>query len=479
MNTNALLPENFDLQRHIEQYPPAAYGLTKFVLDFALHLLGLITLIPMRNKTIANEMENGYTPMNAALMQKDIRDYRKYLDYFIDTGVIETDGKCRPSCFFPGNQKSYGFRFKAPYCFADITPVPYGPKFTGKLNKSRRRDFKALEKDYGHLTKWLWPTCHLQIDAPTAYKYLLTKRNAQIRDHTLRDERKRNIYGDIFYKDPNDQYKFGKSKVDSLKAGDIECVVDDNVGRMHTLLTNINSKLRNLITFKGQSLVSIDIKNSQPYMATLLFNRGFYDNLYLNINIKYNKHTSNKHTPLSSLMLVEIENMIDNEDVILYKSLVGKIDIQQEDLYTYMLEKCKEDGLPFTKREEVKKVIFEVFFTSNRHSSPAKRLFANLFPSVDKLFRIIKAGEHEQLPLLLQRIEAYFMLGVITKRIAKECPTAPLFTIHDSIATTVEHVEKVEAIMHEELTSLVGIAPKLKVEEWSPKNFDWDRYTLG
>jgi hypothetical protein len=43
----------------------------------------------------------------------------------------------------------------------------------------------------------------------------------------------------------------------------------------------------------------------------------------------------------------------------------------------------------------------------------------------------------------------------------------PVFTIHDSIATTTEHVEWVKGIMQEELTNAIGIPPTLKEEQWN------------
>ena len=70
--------------------------------------------------------------------------------------------------------------------------------------------------------------------------------------------------------------------------------------------------------------------------------------------------------------------------------------------------------------------------------------------------------------MLLQSIESEIILHRCCKRIWKEGNhQVPVFTIHDSIATTVEHVEWVKGIMQRELTNAIGIPPNLTDEHWN------------
>lgn len=62
------------------------------------------------------------------------------------------------------------------------------------------------------------------------------------------------------------------------------------------------------------------------------------------------------------------------------------------------------------------------------------------------------------------------MINVIANRISVEYPDTPIFTIHDSISTTEEYVDVVEAIMKEELSKAIGHPPKLSREEWCKSN---------
>jgi len=67
---------------------------------------------------------------------------------------------------------------------------------------------------------------------------------------------------------------------------------------------------------------------------------------------------------------------------------------------------------------------------------------------------------------------------VICKRITKEKPRLPIFTIHDSVVTTVGHQEYVEAIIKEELEKATGILSSCKIEYWKPENLEFDDGTL-
>ena len=71
------------------------------------------------------------------------------------------------------------------------------------------------------------------------------------------------------------------------------------------------------------------------------------------------------------------------------------------------------------------------------------------------------------------RWESHAVLQGITKRISKEHPKVPLFTIHDGITTTRENVDLVESIINEELKALTGYSPALKREVWNHKNMKY------
>jgi len=107
------------------------------------------------------------------------------------------------------------------------------------------------------------------------------------------------------------------------------------------------------------------------------------------------------------------------------------------------------------------------------------------FPAVTKLFSIIKTAfrggdkdQHNRLACLLQSIESEIILHRCCKRIWEEGEhKIPVFTIHDSIVTTVDNLEFVKRIMEEELTRNIGLAPSLSIETWDVSNLNPDFLT--
>ena len=119
--------------------------------------------------------------------------------------------------------------------------------------------------------------------------------------------------------------------------------------------------------------------------------------------------------------------------------------------------------------------MFMVLFTDNRfigqEEAAFKRLFRDLFPAVYQVFNRIKKGQKNRLSIILQRIESYLFLDVICKDISKINPDIPIFTIHDSIATTEDHYQTVLNQMEDTLKAYVGHVPKLQIEHWSQSSY--------
>ena len=169
-------------------------------------------------------------------------------------------------------------------------------------------------------------------------------------------------------------------------------------------------------------------------------------------------------------MLGDIDKILMNNEFSQYINLVVS-----GTLYEFLEHRFGvELGETFVNRKEVKTAVFQVLFTDNRflgqEHAKLKKMFKKMFPYVYEVFRQLKSKDKTLLPRLLQSIESYLMINVIAKRISIEYQDAPIFTIHDSISTTEEYVDVVEAIMKEELSKAIGNAPKLAREEWCKSN---------
>ena len=137
----------------------------------------------------------------------------------------------------------------------------------------------------------------------------------------------------------------------------------------------------------------------------------------------------------------------------------------------------EELDLTYPSRKALKMEFFRVLYSSNKFlgqlEAAPKRVFQKLFPGIFEYFSQMKRLHPDNIPILLMRWESHAVLQCITKRISKEHPKVPLFTIHDGIATTRENVDLVKSIICEELENLTGYAPMLKYESWNQKNLKY------
>jgi hypothetical protein len=170
------------------------------------------------------------------------------------------------------------------------------------------------------------------------------------------------------------------------------------------------------------------------------------------------------------IMCLKSVNMPINTDVSTFVDAVSKGNFYE--LLSKMIK--QEMNLSITDRKELKAIVFLVLFTDNRFigqdDAAPKKIFRELFPTIYRLFALIKKRDKSILPRILQTIESHLMLKVIAKRISIERPDLPIFTIHDSIATTVGNEDYVQKVMQEELTKHIGHPPTLSVEYWTPEN---------
>lgn len=481
-----LIPSNLDLE---ELFLAQKLEIPEwFKLDYGKYFLSLITLVPLNNKRIRESMDNGWVPLSSTLMQKVHRQYDKYWHLFKKLGIIEINKH-----YSPQENRCMSYRFSKYYEEYLIVTSDYSSAFQKKISKLESKRQRDVAPEYKHLTKWLGASCKLEIDADQAYRFLERRFKVQLLNPEIRDTKK-NKKGYKVKKHPHEQYMHGKISVDALKSEGVRFEIDQIAGRLHTTLTNMKSDLRNLITYEGKKLASIDIANSQPYFATVLLEKYSYKKSRRKTNPKREYTKSNRNRRIEeinreiankiskdTLMLVFGGEVSDSQVFSLYKLLVGDHESEKRDLYDYMLDKSHEQQSEnlsdfFNNRKEVKVGMFEVFFSKNSYNTKTKRLFANNFPEIDKLFRFLKKDDYTLLACLLQSIESFYMLKVITKRLSVSYPNMPIFTIHDSVIVPEEYKDVVASFISNQLELLIGVKPILKVDLWTPDNINWDEY---
>lgn len=469
----ALIPANLDLDRHLERFPVTDYF---FVMDESghikavnqngklgyyfdkerlVHIIGLISSIPAGNRDLVTD--NGYVPINSSVLRNYFKDYFSYLDYLLRTGVLITDGIA-----FKG-EKSYGYKFSPEYenqpmvrytylAARDVHPEPV---LEERFNRHTGKFEHNPLLDYPYLSYW-YEQMKLGIN-PAAEDFAWHRRTIAYRGNSD--------------KDPQAQYQSALCNIIALENKEYKAQIDSNVHRLHSAITNIQKDYRNFLKYDGQELTAIDISNSQPFLLCILFNPDFWDkdsdacinigHLPENIQKMFNPSLISKiKRHLASISESEFQDYIREASA--------------GNLYEYMQREINNPGID---RDRVKTMILITFFSDNRYISQntedaaLKRKFRALFPEIYKLIALCKRNKKNRFACLLQSVESEIILHRCCKRIWDEGGhNVPVFTIHDSIATTAENVKFVRNIMDEELTRAAGVHPHFKTELWSESN---------
>jgi hypothetical protein len=449
-----IIPASIDMEEILKKDPPEF----KHKVDYFYYIIDTIT-----EASDLEDLDNnaGFVNLQAKRLQAFNHNYGKYIDYLLGK-VIRRDG-------YVVGKKSFGYCINIRNEDGGLKAVPIIDFIARKNLKQeyaeKKKNSGIKGKKYDYLTKWFNP--QLKIDGEKARE----KVNELFPPLTgaIRGTKKGQ---------PSRTTKRYKSLVaiEKFEKQEFYNSVDGNIGRFHSNIANIKKELRQFITYNEQQLVNVDIKNSQPLFSTLLLSEAFYNILSKPINIYnipsvlpyININITNINKTISIIdhyiMIVESSESVNNKGFQKYIDLVNS-----DDFYRRMASIIAPNK-PYVKAE-MKTMMFMVFFSSNRFigqpQAQFKRLFRAHFPEVYEVFRMIKKGNHAALSHLLQRIESNIIVELASRRIAEERPEVPIFTVHDSIATTVGNEEYIEAVIEEEIFGYTGLKVKLGREYWT------------
>lgn len=445
------IPSSIDLESLLEKYPPKFKR--PYKIDYFYYFIELLCDLMEYNDLDGN---GGYVNLSSKLMQSFVHDYNLYLNYLLEHRIIRTDK------IYINGAKSFGYVLNKLDYDAEIQQILVKDsvvrKKRAKKNRALEQELKTTRNQYSYLTKWF--NDKLQIDAEGAY--------AKIEE--LFPEPKGAIRGTRRGKTGKYTKKYSaKLSVMKIESGNLYYKVDDNVGRFHSNLTNIKKELRHYITYNGQTLVNIDINNSQPLLSSILFNQSFYNQSKQQYISLYDIPSSfqyliNKYTPTYThtiIMLVKTLQKLDNKEVNHYLRMARSGKFYQE------LSKAMYPKQSFDKGR-MKELTYKVFFSSNQSiqgmNNWTKREFKWRFKGIYEMFSAIKRKNHRALSHILQRIESEIMIQNVCKRISLEHPTLPIFTIHDSVLTTIGNQDYVIKVIEEEVFKLTGLKVCLGTE---------------
>lgn len=463
----ALIPENLDLDELLNRFPVTDYFFIEdesghirsvnhngslgscFDKERLIHIIGLISSIPAGNKDLISA--SGFVPINSTILRNYFKDYLSYLDYLLRTGVLVTD-----NIFMP-KEKSLGYKFSpgyenqtmAVYTYLSARDIQYDPISEERYNRLLKRFEHNTLLDYPYLSFWYMQK-KLEI-SPDAIRFSLYNRDSNTITQT--------------------QYLAALYNIIALNNKAYNAQIDSNVHRLHSVITNIKKGYRNFLKYDGKELGAVDISNSQPFLLCILFNPDFWNresDAYINIS-HLPENIQNMFTPS---LISEIRRHIESIPEAELQDYIREA--SSGNLYEFMQAKFNN---PQIDRKRIKTMILITFFSDNRYlnqnteDAMLKRRFKSLFPEIYKLIELCKKSKKNRFACLLQAIESELILHRCCKRIWDEGRhKIPVFTIHDSIATTSENIEFVKDIMDEELNKAAGVHPTFKIETWSEQN---------
>lgn len=361
---------------------------------FKEHYFYIISNLYIR-RFIDNRYEkNSFIPLNYEMLITIVskRYLRDFLDKLISLNIIEVGTK-----YSIGNH-SNTYRINPEYLELEWIKVKYTDKLINKkLNMKSIKQYKDI-KDLGNGYQTLYYyNNEIDIDVKKAKKFIKTT-----------------------YGINNDTYNDCLFKISNFK--NVQPVVDKTGNRFHSNITNLNSNLRQFLTWNTEKLEIIDIVNSQPlFLYILLKERG-------NCNIK------------------ELEK---------YKELV-----ESGKFYDYFMNKFKIED-----RKKIKEMVFSRLLFGKNYSTLTKEeeYFKIEFPTIFNDIREMKSNDHSILAITLQKIESNFIINKCVNQISKSHNyNIFLNTIHDAIVVTKDNKMEVKKQILEIFKSEYNLTPKLK-----------------
>ena len=462
------IPESIDIDTILQKNKPNfPFKRDKFV--YMIHLINYVS-------AVKKDEESEFTSLYSLLLKDKFgSDYVKYLDYLMHNGIISKN-----------NQYSTIYHQSKSYKISDLHKSSKLKEIiiTDRVTIRKVKNFSNLEakgfvkilpeKSLENLETFnKWFNEKLTIDIEGVDSFLTKLKLKEQTDYDFANEaymanKKDKILKKKLedLKDPDRAYARRIIPAFKIKNKQFDLTIDRTSGRLHSPLTQLKKELRPYLRYNGEKLVSIDIKNSQPYLSTVLFNRKYFNLNKMGVRLKlYNNSVNYKKSPIA---FHYVSQKVPPEDVGVYISQVTKGNFYEE-----FAEQLVEKGLLSAdiadKRKEAKNITFTSFFSPNRLKQHVEeiKLFEEIYPNVYKNFAFVKKGKHHNtLACVLQNLEAEIILEDICKKIAFKYPEAPIFTIHDSIVTTNKYLQAIKQIMEEVLIERVGYPPVLTIEKW-------------
>ena len=350
----------------------------------------------------------------------DSKNLSMAFDILKRSGVVLSDG-----IYSKQQGKALGYKFNNSF-ISKLISVNIEKKTITKriiINKNQRNNLVKEElKTYRD-----YYINNFKIDYDSALNYLNNSYNNSISNlnSSYVGEKRNKEWVKIVHK-----YNHMMISLSAINDGELYFRKNKTNGRIDTNLTSLKSEYKQFIV-GGSKLNQIDIVNSQPFILSL----------YLN-----------------SLTPSYVGEKVDNRELRKYTKWTS-----DGIFYEMMIREYFTISGKLLERDEVKNMMFCVFYSKNGSYRKEKNMFKTIFPSLMEYIEREKNNKHNEFSIKLQKLESGICMDIISQRLDKE--NIKYFTIHDAWLVSDENLIKTENIILEEFTNKYNYTPKLKIDK--------------
>lgn len=359
--------------------------------------------------------KSSFISLNGQFLHKVLGGYYiNYLRWLIDSGIIESDRRYEP------NKKSIGYRFTEKY---------RNEKFR-KVEITNKRLIEKIDK--------LKVQYEQSITNPALIYLIKCLKSIKLDYDGANNWIEQNISELSNY-----EYSNATGSIDLLYSNDSHFTVSSLSGRFYSTVTNLKRELRPFLRYDGQTLVEVDIANSQPFFLNFLLIE-YYSN---------NNSIINSMSNINNISYDTRNNLPDDSRK--YIDLTSK-----GVFYEYLMETFSYYG----DRDKFKKMLFARVYYNDTMKGGREEwfLFQELFPSVAEVITHHKKENYKNLSIMLQRAESDMMIYKIVPKLIENKIFA--LTIHDSYLVYLKESETVKKIILEEFNNDYGLSPKVRIK---------------
>lgn len=432
---------------------PPKFRMDEKIAKFYLHVLFRKVTSDWENETFET-----YCSLCKEILDDYTSSYKKYFDYFVENEILEKlnyrhfhgqPTRCAQYRFSAHIRKLIELDTKSELVMIDMADVK-----TRNTVVVPHEISIIVKHSAKHLSKWL--NNNLTIDYDDAKERVMEDKN-------LSKYQKISYLAAIENLNSNNIYASRNTKTDN---------------RIHSNLSNLPKILRPYLRYDGEPLVNYDIKSSQPFFMVALVEflmkkistDGEISEIKVNgisdirINSIINNKVEDKSLIWQNLPTILCSSGFQEDYIVLKKWIVSGvfyremmrvlyphkpfngrwerrvpkvigIDKNGQDA-TITVSKYYEVDNADDEKSMIKESVFSIFYGGVAIPGKEFKDFQKHFPGFSEFLIAMKKGGKEQFPIILQQLESTCVLDFVTKRIAKLHADMPLFTIHDSIATT-------------------------------------------